>query len=234
MIASMIRILLVDDEPAIADVVVYALEENGFRVAAVRDGDQGLQSFRRLQPDLVILDLGLPGLSGLDLFREMRRLRPAVPVVMLTARSEEADRIVGLELGADDYVTKPFSPRELVARVRAVLRRTQPAAPGGHAALRVGPIEMDAERSRVSCFGREMPLSRPEFRLLECLLREPLRTFSRDALIDCIHDGETVVTDRSIDANVKRLRAKFAEVKRGFDPIQTVYGFGYRLGLRQE
>lgn len=229
------RILLVDDEQHIVDVVEYILRENAFAVVVATDGDAGLQKFTETAPDLVVLDLNLPGMSGLDLFREMRRLRPSVPVVMLTSRAEEIDRVVGLELGADDYVTKPFSPRELAARVRAVLRRAErPATEQTSARFAHGPLALDCEACTLSCHGVDIPLTRAEFKFMECLARYPARVFTRDMLIDRIYDGEHVVTDRSIDAYVKRLRRKFAEVRRPTDPITTVHGLGYKLNHNLE
>jgi DNA-binding response OmpR family regulator len=224
------RVLLVDDEQHIVDVVVYILEENAFEVTAALDGDTGLAQFTAAVPDLVILDLNLPGMSGLDLFREMRRLRADVPVIMLTSRAEEIDRVVGLELGADDYVTKPFSPRELAARVKAVLRRTLRAPVDARPArLTHGPLELDGDAFTLSYFDRDIPLTRAEFKFMECLVRFPAQVFTRDALINRIYDGEHVVTDRSIDAYVKRLRKKFGEIRRDVDPIETVHGLGYKL-----
>lgn len=225
------RILLVDDEQHIADVVEYILRENAFDVVVAADGDAGLRKFTVCIPDLVLLDLNLPGMSGLDLFREMRRLRSAVPVVMLTSRAEEIDRVVGLELGADDYVTKPFSPRELAARVRAVLRRSERPAAGDRDSSRLahGPFTLDGEAHTLAYFGEDLPLTRAEFKFMECLVRFPARVFTREMLIDRLYDGEHVVTDRSIDAYVKRLRRKFAEVRRHIDPITTVHGLGYKL-----
>ena len=224
------RILLVDDEQHIVDVVVYVLEENAFEVITALDGDAALKAFEHCRPDLVILDLNLPGISGLDLFREMRRIRQDVPVVMLTSRSEEVDRVVGLELGADDYVTKPFSPRELAARVKTVLRRTSRASADMRPArLSHGPLDLDGDAFSMSYFGKVLPLTRSEFKFMESLVRFPARVFTRDMLIDRIYDGEHVVTDRSIDAYVKRLRKKFADIRRDADPIETVHGLGYKL-----
>jgi DNA-binding response OmpR family regulator len=229
------RILLVDDEQHTLDVLVYILQEQAFEVETALDGDAGLRTFAAARPDLVVLDLTLPGISGLDLFREFRRLRPEVPIVMLTSRADEIDRVVGLELGADDYVTKPFSPREVAARVKAVLRRSErtPArpAPDRHS---YGPLELDAQAYTLTFFGRNVPLTRAEFKFMECLARHPARVFTRDVLISSIYDGEHVVTDRSIDAYVKRLRRKFAEVRRGVDPIETVHGIGYKLNHQME
>jgi two-component system OmpR family response regulator len=229
------RILLIDDEKHIVDVVVYALEESGFAVLTAMDGDRGLQRFREEAPDLVILDLMLPGMSGLDLFREMRIRRRDVPVIMLSSRSEEIDRVLGLEMGADDYVTKPFSPRELVARVKCVLRR----AGGGNAptpdrTLTCGPLVVDPGASTLHFFGRRLALTRGEFRLMEGLARYPARVFTRDDLVGRIYEGEHPVTDRSIDAYVKRVRRKFAEIAADMDPIETVHGFGYKLNQRLE
>ncbi len=224
------RILLVDDEQHIVDVVVYILEENRFEVLTALNGDAGLRKFKDGRPDLVILDLNLPGMAGLDLFREMRRLRPDLPVVMLTSRAEEIDRVVGLELGADDYVTKPFSPRELAARVKAVLRRSdRPPAEAQASRLAHGPLELDCEAFSLFYFGKGISLTRSEFKFMECLVRFPAQVFTRDRLIERIYDGAHVVTDRSIDAYVKRLRKKFAEIRRNVDPIETVHGLGYKL-----
>jgi DNA-binding response OmpR family regulator len=223
------RILLVDDEQHIVDVVVYLLEEQGFDVRVAMDGDAGLRMFETGAPDLVILDLMLPGISGLDLFRSMRRLRPDAPVIMLTSRGEEIDRVLGLELGADDYVTKPFSTRELAARVKTVLRRTAARPYDPAEALTFGPLEVCPESFAVSYCGTPLTLTRAEFRFVEALVRYPARAFTRDELVTRLYDGEHVVTDRSIDAYVKRLRRKFAEVRPDLNPVTTVHGIGYKL-----
>ncbi len=222
--------MLVDDERHIADVVTYILEQAGNKVVTAFDGDAGLKLFSQCSPDLVILDLNLPGVSGMDLFREMRQIDPHVPIIMLTSRTDEMDRVVGLEIGADDYVTKPFSPRELAARVRAVLRRVDgTAAEAGGTILRYGPLELDPGAFHPTYFSQRLPLTRQEFRLIEALVRHPARVFTRDTLIDTIYDGQNIVTDRSIDACVKRLRKKLAEVRPGVEVIETVYGIGYKL-----
>ena len=221
-------VLLIDDEPHIADVVVYVLEENGFKTSTALSGEAGLKTFRARKPDLVVLDLNLPGISGLDLFRQIKALDAGVPVIMLTARSEEVDRILGLEIGADDYVTKPFSPRELAARVRAVLRRGR-AAPAASEKLRHGPFELDPAAYILTYCHRRVPFTRQEFRLLEALIRFPARVFTRESLMERIYEGENFAADRSIDAHVKRIRKKLAEVRPSPDPIQTVYGIGYKL-----
>jgi len=229
------RILLVDDEQHIVDVVVYILEENGFDIAVALDGDTGLRKFKDSAPDLVILDLNLPGISGLDLFRAMKESRRDVPVIMLTSRADEVDRVLGLELGADDYVTKPFSPRELAARVKAVLRRTEPeSAAKPRSRLTHGPLDLDCDAFSLVYFGKNIPLTRSEFKFVECLVRFPAQVFTRDMLMDRIYDGEHCVTDRSIDAYVKRLRKKFAEIKRSIDPVETVHGLGYKLNQNIE
>lgn len=228
------KILVVEDEQDIVDVVEYVLEEHGFDVVSANDGDHGLEMFRSRRPELVVLDLGLPGISGLDLFNMMRKERSRIPVIMLTSRTDEVDRVTGLELGADDYVTKPFSPRELVARVRSVLRRVDSSAEVDEKEISVGPLTVWPDDFRTTYFGREVQLSRQEFRLLQSLVRHPARVYTRDALIDVIYDGEAIVTDRSIDAQVKRIRKKCQQVRPEYDPIQTVYGIGYKLNQELE
>ncbi len=223
------HILLIDDEQHIADVVVYMLEEHGFRVRTALRGDDGLRAFEADPPDLVLLDLNLPGLPGLDLFREIRRRAPRVPVIILTCRADEADRVLGLELGADDYVTKPFSVRELAARVKAVLRRGRPAGGAAEGLVRFGPLTLDPAAWSARYAGRDVALTRGEFELLRALAGQPARVFSRDALIRRIYDDGHPVTDRTIDACVKRVRRKLARVRAAPDPIQTVYGVGYKM-----
>jgi len=226
-------ILLIDDEPHIADVVVYVLEENGFKTSTALTGEAGLRALRARRPDLVVLDLNLPGISGLDLFRQIKTIDASVPVIMLTAKSEEVDRVLGLEIGADDYVTKPFSPRELAARVRAVLRRGT-AAGTASGTIRHGPFEVDPAAYILTYCRRRISLTRQEFRLLEALIRFPARVFTRESLMERVYEGENFAADRSIDAHVKRIRKKLAEVRRSPDPIQTVYGIGYKLNQELE
>jgi DNA-binding response OmpR family regulator len=229
------RILLVDDEQHIVDVVIYILEENGYEIITALDGDNGLRLFNQKKPDLVILDLTLPGIPGLDLFREMRNARPDVPIIMLTSRGEEIDRVLGLELGADDYVTKPFSTRELSARVKSVLRRSErPDSRHAETLMTHGPIEIDSEAFSTRYFGQSVQLTRSEFKLIESLMQYPARVFTREMLIDRIYDGEHVVTDRSIDAYVKRLRRKLADIRSDINPIETVHGLGYKLNQELE
>jgi DNA-binding response OmpR family regulator len=222
------KILLVEDETKIARLVRDYLEHAGFEAEVVGDGDAALASARRSRPDLVVLDLGLPGRDGLDVARVLRRTS-TVPIVMLTARGDEIDRVVGLELGADDYVVKPFSPKELVARVRAVLRRTQAARAGGPEVLRVADVEVDLPRMRVSVGGRPVELTPTEFQLLWALMREPGRVFTRGQLLDAVHGVAFESYERAIDAHVKNLRKKLEPTPGRPRYLLTVHGVGYRF-----
>jgi DNA-binding response OmpR family regulator len=222
----MARILVVDDEPKIVRLVVDFLEAAGFAVSTARSGDEALMRARTEAPDLVVLDLGLPGLDGLDVTRALRR-DGEVPIIMLTARDDETDRILGLELGADDYVTKPFSPRELVARIRAVLRRN--AAPQSGERLRAGDLELDLGRMRVSRAGQPVELTASEFALLAAMARQPGRVFTRSQLLDAIHGVAFESYERAIDAHVKNIRRKLERNPREPRHLLTVYGVGYRL-----
>jgi DNA-binding response OmpR family regulator len=222
-------VLVVEDERDIADVIAFVLKQDGFSTIVAPDGDAALSLFHSQHPDLVVLDLGLPGICGLELFHSFRRAAPDVPIIIATSRSEEADRIAGLEMGADDYVTKPFSARELAARVRAVLRRLERPAQHTANVLRAGDILVDTEALRVEYRGTPVSLSHQELKLMACLMRHPARIYTRDVLIDLIYDGDAIVTDRTIDAQVKRIRRKFGEHDAASDPIQTVYGMGYKL-----
>ncbi len=220
------RILVVDDEPRVVKLARDYLEKNGFQVISAGDGLAALALARREKPDLIILDLMLPGMDGREVCRILRA-EASVPVIMLTALAEESDQIVGLELGADDYVTKPFSPRALVARVRAVLRRAQgklkPAA-----VLRIGGLEVDLEGHGVRLDGQEVRLTPNEFRLLEVLARHPGQTLTREQLLDDLHGDAIPGFDRSIDSHIKNLRRKLEAVSEAHF-IETVYGVGYRL-----
>ncbi|HET7582635.1 MAG TPA: response regulator transcription factor [Candidatus Limnocylindria bacterium] len=220
------RILVVDDEPKIVRLVRDYLEHAGFGVIVARDGREALMRARSEAPDLVILDLGLPGLDGLDVTRRLRQ-DSGVPLIMLTARDTETDRVLGLELGADDYLTKPFSPRELVARVRAVLRRNRPEA--ADAILRVGELELDLPRLRASVDHRVITLTATEFQLLVTLARQPGRVFTRAQLLDAIHGEALEAYERAIDAHVKNIRRKLEPDPRHPRYLQTVYGVGYRM-----
>jgi DNA-binding response OmpR family regulator len=221
------RILVVEDESRIAQLVRDYLEHAGFEVVVASDGEVALAEARRARPDLVVLDLGLPGRDGLDVARSLRQTSN-VPIVMLTARGDETDRIVGLELGADDYVVKPFSPKELVARVRAVLRRTQ-AAGGGAEVLRVADVEVDLPRMRVSVAGRPVDLTPTEFQLLAALIREPGRVFTRGQLLDAVHGVAFESYERAVDAHVKNLRRKLEPIPGRPRYLLTVHGVGYRF-----
>jgi DNA-binding response OmpR family regulator len=219
----------VDDEPKIVSTVRAYLEREGYDVVEANDGARALELFRRRPPDLIVLDLMLPEVDGLEVCRQVRRTSD-VPVIMLTARQEDADKLIGLELGADDYVTKPFSPRELVARVGVVLRRARPKAPAETPSrLVLGDLAIDEERFEATCRGTPLPLTTTEFRLLAALARRPGRVLSRARLLDAL--GETYEGyERTIDAHVKNLRRKLAAA--GAPPecgIATVHGVGYKL-----
>jgi two-component system, OmpR family, phosphate regulon response regulator PhoB len=227
------RILVVEDERDIAALVAYHLTKEGYRVRTAEGGQEALESAAAEKPDLVLLDLMLPGLSGYEVLQEMRR-RPDmtdVPVVVLTARRDEADRVMGLELGADDYVTKPFSPRELVLRVSAVLRRSQsPAVAGGGRSLRVGPVAVDLTALRAEVDGAELELTPTEYRLLVTLLERRGRVQSRQQLLESAWDIHARIETRTVDMHVQRLRAKLGT--HG-SLIETVRGFGYRFRSRE-
>ncbi len=223
------EILIVEDEVDIADVIEFVLQQDGYSTTVASDGDMALKLFSSKRPDLVVLDLSLPGISGMELFHRFRQDSSDVPIIIATSRSEEADRIAGLEMGADDYVTKPFSARELAARVRAVLRRVGGPSHHNSNVLHAGKIMVDSESLRVEYDGIPVSLSHQELKLLACLMRHPARIYPRNILIDLIYDGDAFVSDRTVDAQVKRIRHKFDELESGFDPIHTVYGMGYKL-----
>jgi DNA-binding response OmpR family regulator len=222
------KILVVEDETRIAQLVRDYLEHAGFEAIVAGDGEAALADARRSKPDLVVLDLGLPGRDGLDVARSLRRTS-SVPIVMLTARGDETDRIVGLELGADDYVVKPFSPRELVARVRAVLRRTETAGAGVPEVLRVADVEVDVARMRVRVAGRPVELTATEFQLLVALMREPGRVFTRGQLLDAVHGVAFESYERAVDAHVKNIRRKLEPTPGRPRYLLTVHGVGYRF-----
>ncbi len=217
------RILIVEDEPKLARLLADYLRASGFEPAIVERGDAALAAIAEQDPALVLLDLNLPGMDGIDICRELRRTS-ALPVIMLTARSEEIDRLLGLELGADDYICKPFSPREVIARVKAVLRRVQarPDPPGSD------PLRIDGEARRVEVGGKAVVLTGVEFELLRTLHDRPGRVFSRAELLDRIYDDWRDVSDRAIDSHVKNLRRKLAQALPGRELIHSIYGVGYR------
>ena len=221
-------ILVVDDEPKIVKTVRAYLENAGYRVATAADGQMALTVYRHEKPALVVLDLGLPGMDGLDVARTLRR-EGNVPIIMLTARVDEADKLIGLELGADDYVTKPFSPRELVARIRAVLRRTgseqeQPLAP-----IVVAGVVIDLERRRITVDGQAADLTPTEFDLLVVLARHPGRVFTRLELLDRVQGYAFEGYERTVDAHVKNLRQKIEPDPKQPRYLLTVYGVGYKF-----
>jgi DNA-binding response OmpR family regulator len=219
-------ILIVDDEPRIAQIARDYLEKAGFSVMTAGNGVDALAMIQRARPDLVVLDLALPGMDGLDVARLVRR-DSNVPIIMLTARVEESDKLVGLELGADDYITKPFSPRELVARVRAVMRRSESAAERGDV-IRAGDLVLDVPRMKTTVAGRSVDLTTTEFQLLATLVRHPGRVFTRAQLLDAMRGIAVESFERAIDAHVKNVRRKIEPDPRNPRYVLTVYGIGYK------
>ena len=220
-------ILVVDDEQKIATLARDYLEHAGFSVLTANDGPSALSTVRQRRPDLVVLDLGLPGLDGLDVTRELRR-DSTIPIVMLTARDDELDKLLGLELGADDYLTKPFSPRELVARVRAVLRRADRPLEAAET-IRAGDVVLDLPRMRTEVEGTAVELTPTEFQLLATLAARPGRIFTRSQLLDALHGVAFETYERAIDSHIKNLRRKLEPDPRRPRYVLTVYGVGYRF-----
>jgi DNA-binding response OmpR family regulator len=220
-------VLVVDDEPEIVRLLRSYLEKDGYRVVTAYNGEEALYAARHEKPDLVVLDILMPKMDGLEFTRRVRREQD-VPIIMLTARAEETDRIVGLEMGADDYVTKPFSPREVVARVRAVLRRAQPR-PEAPPILRVGPIVVDRSEHTVTVAAEPVDLTPTEFDILEILMRDPGRVFSREEILEAVHGVAFEAYERTVDAHVKNLRQKIEPDPANPCCILTVRGAGYRL-----
>jgi two-component system catabolic regulation response regulator CreB len=239
------RILIAEDESAIADTLQYVLKSDGFAPVWCATAEETLAQFAQAPPALAILDVGLPDLNGFELFKRLRALNqrlgiPEVPMLFLTARSDEIDRVVGLELGADDYIAKPFSPRELVARVRTILRRSArgqaglppapaPAASPAPAGGPGMPFVLDSERMQIRFYGRLLELSRYEYGLLRLLVQRPGRVFTRDELIERVWDDASDSFDRTVDAHVKTLRAKLKAIAPEVEPIRTLRGTGYAL-----
>ncbi len=223
---AMKTVLIVDDELKITRLLRDYLQQAGFRVVTATDGPTALTEARSERPDMIVLDLGLPGIDGLDVTRTLRKTSD-VPIIILTARAEESDRIVGLELGADDYLVKPFSPRELVARVRAVLRRVD-ASVSNPSLVRTGDLEIDTNKRTVTVAGRPIELTPTEFELLLHLARSPGRVYTRSQLLDALHGVAFESYERAIDAHVKNLRRKIEPDPRQPRYLLTVYGVGYK------
>jgi len=225
----MANILIADDDGHIREVVRFALQEAGHQVEEAADGEAAWRSFDKGSFDLVVLDILMPEADGIEICRRIRA-QESTPIIFLSSRDEELDRILGLEMGADDYVTKPFSPRELVARVKAVLRRRNEApAPADEAAAVVqhGPLSMDLHRHRCTWAGEEVVLTVTEFGLLQSMLVRPGRVFSRQELVDRAYGHGHVITERTVDSHIRRIRKKLGGL--GADPVETVYGVGYRV-----
>jgi two-component system catabolic regulation response regulator CreB len=226
------RVLVVEDEPSILDNILYALETDGFEARGCGTGSDALAALAAGGYQLIVLDVGLPDTQGFELCKEIRRTS-AVPIIFLTARSSEIDRVVGLEIGGDDYVVKPFSPRELNARVKAVLRRARPTAPDAVAQAgepaQSGPFRIEEDRARILYQGHALTLSSTEFRLLRVLCRQPGRIYSRAQLMEIAWDDPGAALERTVDAHIKSVRAKIKDVAPEADPIETHRGFGYSL-----
>ena len=230
---SAAHVMIVEDETAFADALTVGLEREGFRVTVVGDGATALREFARIDPDVVLLDVMLPGVSGLDVCREIRATS-AVPIIMVTAKSEEIDAVLGLEIGADDYVTKPYRLRELIARIRSVLRRAEAregdasAARAGEGTLRVGDVSLDPERHEVTVRGEVVSLPLKEFELLELLLANAGRVLTRDTLIDRVWGSDYVGDTKTLDVHIKRLRSKVEPDPHNPTRIVTIRGLGYK------
>jgi DNA-binding response OmpR family regulator len=221
------NILVVEDDPRISDVLEYALKAEGYEVQTAQRGREAAEMARNVSPGLIVLDVGLPDIDGFEVCRIVRKFSD-VPVIFLTSRSDEIDRVVGLEIGGDDYMVKPFSPRELLARIKAIRRRNQrpeaSAVKDSKAQFDYGPIAIDVEKFQIRCHGREIPLTAQEFKLLELLVKHPGRVFTRQQVLDRAWGDDVFVADRTIDVHVKSLRKKFGDLEF----IETVRGVGYR------
>lgn len=217
------KVLVVEDEEKLARLLVDYLQQSGFVTLVLADGAEVVALVRQQSPDLILLDIMLPGKDGLEICREIRTFS-SVPIIMITARIEEIDRLLGLELGADDYICKPFSPREVVARVKAVLRRSDKEA-----AIRVTGLQLDKARYKATLDGTELDLTAVEFKLLQFLAATPGRIYNRQQLMDRIYPDERIVSDRTIDSHIKKLRKKIADVSAATELIHSVYGVGYKF-----
>jgi two-component system response regulator ChvI len=226
------RVLLVDDDQALSTILTAALSDEGFQVATARNGLEGLRAFDAAGADLIVLDVLMPELDGLEVCRRLRK-KSRVPIILLSSRGEEVDRVTGLETGADDYVTKPFSTRELVARIRALDRRlggtvVDAASTLGVPAVEAGALRLDPVRFEATWRGQPVALTRSEFQILGALARHPGAVLARERLLDLARGEDAVVTDRTVDTFIKRLRKKIRQVDPSFDEIETVFGVGYR------
>ncbi len=219
------RVLIVEDEPSIMDAIQYALETDGFETVCFSSGLPLLSYLSTESADLIVLDIGLPDINGLELCKEIRKTHP-IPIIFLTARTDEIDRVVGLEIGADDYITKPFSPRELGARVKAVLRRAplSPSQPSSGQAF-----EINESKRQISYFGKALDLSRYEYEILKTFIRRPGHVYSRDQLMEIVWDEPDTSLDRTVDAHIKNIRAKMKAINPEKEPIATHRGMGYSL-----
>jgi DNA-binding response OmpR family regulator len=224
-------VAVVDDEEHIRETVGYALRRDGFQVAAYADGHDAWDELQRALPDVVVLDITMPRMDGLELCRRLRGLSESLPILFLSSRDEELDRVLGLELGADDYLCKPFSMRELIARVKVLFRRlalAEAPSESPQSMVHAGPLTLDLDRYRARCDGKEVPLTVTEFRILLALVRHPGHVKTREQLVGEGYPHDTYVSTRTIDTHIKRLRRKIVEVAPHLDPIETVYGLGYR------
>ncbi|MDI7416948.1 two-component system response regulator CreB [Cronobacter turicensis] len=222
---------LVEDETSISEALVYVMQLEGFTVRTFERGLPALDAARQALPDLVVLDVGLPDISGFELCRQLLAAHPALPVLFLTARSEEVDKLIGLEIGADDYVAKPFSPREVCARVRTILRRLQKQQNGAQMVVRAGRFELNDDAAQIAFCDQPLPLTRYEFLLLKTLLLAPGRVYSRQQLMDRVWGDANDSFDRTVDTHIKTLRAKLRAVNSEASPINTHRGLGYSLAV---
>ncbi|ALB61577.1 Two-component response regulator CreB [Cronobacter condimenti 1330] len=222
---------LVEDETSISEALAYVMQLEGFTVRAFERGLPALDAARHTLPDLVVLDVGLPDISGFELCRQLLAAHPALPVLFLTARSEEVDRLIGLEIGADDYVAKPFSPREVCARVRTILRRLQKQQSGTQSVVRAGRFELNEAAAQIAWCGQTLPLTRYEYLLLKTLLLAPGRVYSRQQLMDHVWGDANDSFDRTVDTHIKTLRAKLRAVNPDVSPVNTHRGLGYSLAV---
>lgn len=228
------QILIADDDPHIRDVISFALEKAGMQVTQAEDGRQALDAFRTHPADLIVLDINMPELDGLEVCREIRKFSD-VPILFLSSRDDEIDRILGLEIGGDDYVTKPFSPRELVARINVILKRVQAvpkAAEPPSGELRYGKLSIQPEQHSASWNAQAINLTATEFAMLQMFVRQPTRVFSRDSIMNSAYDSNVYVSDRTIDSHIRHIRQKFAEAGCE-NVIETVHGVGYKLATCQ-